>query len=211
MPEPNSRKVEDRLREEYFDRLPEFRRAVEELEVRVRYLTLPVLHKLRPHEKLVIRSRVKEFASVLAKLQRKVKGAREGRILPPDIVPSVLTLRDIVGVRVLAFPDERVLEIDQLLRPYFPNWVSDPIPYEGGLKYAPKYVGYCETASREVMCEYQIVPMLVGLFWDVEHAAMYKHDLVAKSKGMLKRRAKVESALAEFEKGVVDLLPSRDG
>ena len=207
MSEPVLRKVEDRLREEYFDRLPEIRRVAEELEVRTRYLTLPILHSLKVHEKLIIRSRVKEFGSVLAKLRRQVKGGKEGRVLPQEIASSILGLRDLAGVRVLAFPDERVLEIDQVLRPNFPHWDNDPIFYEGGSKQAPKYAGYCETVSRQVMCEYQIVPMLVGLFWEVEHAAMYKRDLVAKSQKMQRHRAEVERALAAFEKGVVDLLP----
>ena len=44
--------------------------------------------------------------------------------------------------------------------------------------------------------------MLIGLFWDVEHSAMYKFKAVANSKEMRSRRTRVEEALADFEQGV---------
>jgi len=44
--------------------------------------------------------------------------------------------------------------------------------------------------------------MLLGLFWEVEHSAMYKFRAVANSKEMKDRRASVEQALVYFEEGV---------
>jgi len=67
---------------------------------------------------------------------------------------------------------------------------------------APKYYGYCEDVSSKVRGEYQIVPMLIGLFWDVEHSAMYKSRGAANSVEMKKYRADVYSALARFEEGI---------
>ncbi len=54
----------------------------------------------------------------------------------------------------------------------FRGWLPDPVLDEGE-QLALKYCGYCP-ASRSVTGEYQIVPMLTGLFWDVEHSAIYK-------------------------------------
>jgi len=198
---------EDRLREEYFDLLPEIRKVVQELEVRIHYYTLPILQGLQRHEKLVIRSRVKEFESALSKLSRKNKDKGESRVLDPQKEYSILGLRDLAGVRVLAFPDRRISEVDDVLRSEFDTWESDPIPYEGGAKRAPKYHGYCENISQRVKGEYQVVPMLIGLFWDVEHSAMYKSDIVANSRNMKRRRAVVERSLAQFEEGIASLLP----
>jgi hypothetical protein len=44
--------------------------------------------------------------------------------------------------------------------------------------------------------------MLIGLFWDVEHSAMYKSRGAANSVEMKKYRADVYSALARFEEGI---------
>jgi hypothetical protein len=44
----------------------------------------------------------------------------------------------------------------------------------GGELLAFTYHGFCREASSEVEAEFQIVSMLVGLFWEVEHAAIYK-------------------------------------
>lgn len=66
-----------------------------------------------------------------------------------------------------------------------------------------KYHGYC-TASAKISCEYQIVPMLLGLFWEVEHAAIYRPDPrlrgATKEIGMQARVAEVERVLADFER-----------
>jgi hypothetical protein len=56
--------------------------------------------------------------------------------------------------------------------------------------------------SGEVRGEYQIVPMLLGLFWKVEHSAMYKFKAVANFEEMKKHRAEVYRALSRFEEGI---------
>jgi len=58
----------------------------------------------------------------------------------------------------------------------------------------------------KVRGEYQVVPMLLGLFWEVEHSAMYKIRGVANSKEMQDRRTGVGRALARFEQGVESFL-----
>ena len=37
-----------------------------------------------------------------------------------------------------------------------------------------KYYGYCAEVSDKIQGEYQILSMLIGLFWEVEHSALYK-------------------------------------
>ena len=71
----------------------------------------------------------------------------------------------------------------------------------------PSISAICEQVSRRIRAEYQIVPMLLGLFWEVEHSAMYKSELVANSRNMQKRRSEVESALSRFDEGIASLLP----
>jgi len=70
------------------------------------------------------------------------------------------------------------------------------------MKLALKYSGFCQTGDR-VRAEYQIVSMLTGLFWEVEHSAVYKPAPqfrgVAKSLEMIWRRTAVLEALRAFE------------
>jgi ppGpp synthetase/RelA/SpoT-type nucleotidyltranferase len=199
--------IEHRLREEYFDLLPDIRRVVWQLETEIRFRTLPILHDLKDPEQLIVKSRVKDCESALKTLAReRIDTAHEGEgrrfdpARPGDY--SVLSLPDLAGVRVLVFPNRRLTEVDSLLRPYFKDWTSKPIKDDSGAILAPKYHGYCTDVNSQVRGEYQIVPMLLGLFWEVEHSAMYKFRAVANSREMRDRRATVEKALASFEEGV---------
>jgi hypothetical protein len=67
---------------------------------------------------------------------------------------------------------------------------------------ALKYHGY-SSASERIRGEYQIVSMLTGLFWEVEHSAIYKPTPrlrgVARSLAMQQRSKDVSDALKAFE------------
>jgi hypothetical protein len=193
------RSIEDQLREEYFDFLPEIRRVVWQLEAEIRYYTLPILHSLRPYEQLVVKSRVKECESALKKLREN-----EGRVLDPGKSGrySILNLPDLAGVRVLVFPNSRLVEVDEALLDHFAGWTPDPVKDDGGAVLAPTYCGHCHEVNTWVGGEYQVVPMLLGLFWEVEHSAMYKFKAVANSRDMQQLRAGVEQALSCFEDGI---------
>jgi hypothetical protein len=198
------RTVEDRLREEYFALLPEVRRLLEELEAEVQYSLLPLLRKLDGHEKLTVTSRIKGCESALGALQRR----QEGNVFDPDRRDnySLRNLNDLAGVRVLAFPRSRWLDANRVLRdhPQLGSWVSDPVRLTPnnleGEPLAFKYHGYC-SRNTAVRSELQIAPMLVGLFWEVEHSAIYKPSPQFKGflDGMGERTIRVYQALMDFE------------
>ncbi len=200
MPE---RSVEDRLREEYFDLLPETRRVLEHLEAEIRYRLLPISRKLDKFERLDVSSRLKECESAVESLRRRQQGA----IFYPDPVrPYTLTsLKDLAGVRVLAFPRGRMNDVDEVLRSteVFRRWAADPVRGDRGGTLAFKYSGYCSDASDRIMAEYQIVSVMTGLFWNVEHSAIYKPSPqlkgVARSLAMQERSRDVLEALIAFE------------
>lgn len=206
MSEQDEQKIKARLREEYFDFLPEIRRLAQQLEAEIRFYTLHILHSLRPYEQLVIRSRVKECESTIKTLQ----GEKDGRVFDLERADeySVRSLPDLAGVRILAFPNHRLLEIDETLRQHFNDWMPKPLKDASGVLQAYKYFGHRQSVSREVKGEYQIVPMLLGLFWEVEHSAMYKFPVGANSENMKRLRADVERSLAYFEEGIASLLPN---
>jgi ppGpp synthetase/RelA/SpoT-type nucleotidyltranferase len=201
MPE---RTPEDRLREEYFDLLPQIRRVAWYLEAEIRYHTREIFQRLKPYEQLVIKSRVKECESAL----RTLRDRQEGRTFDPDKLKgySLLRLPDLAGVRILVFPNARVVEVDHLLREHFHGWTYKPVKDDTGVAIAPKYWGYCDKVCNKVRGEYQVVPMLLGLFWEVEHSAMYKFKAVAEFKEMKKHRADVEQALSRFEGGIEEFV-----
>ena len=197
-----ARTVEDHLREEYFRLLPGVRRIAEELETEVRHCLLPLLDTLDKHEKLRVTSRIKDCESALGALRRR----QEGAIFDPGQVDrySLSSLHDLAGVRVLAFPRRIWVEADRVLRrhPQFASWTSDPVrlwPNEEQLL-AFKYHGYC-SRSASLRAELQIAPMLIGLFWEVEHSAIYKLSPQFKGvlAGMNERTRKVYEALTDFE------------
>jgi ppGpp synthetase/RelA/SpoT-type nucleotidyltranferase len=194
----NERPIVNLLREEYFDLLPDIRRVVWQLETEIRYLTLPILHSLKRHEQLVVKSRIKECESAVKTLRKQ-----EGRFFDPEKPGgySLLDLPDLAGVRVLVFPNSKLVEVDNALHEHFREWTYKPVK-DGNTVLAPKYYGFCDEVSSKVRGEYQIVPMLIGLFWDVEHSAMYKSRGAANSGEMKKYRADVYDALFRFEEGI---------
>jgi ppGpp synthetase/RelA/SpoT-type nucleotidyltranferase len=201
-----SRTVEDRLREEYFDLLSDIRRVVEQLETEIRYNLLFVSRGLSKYERLVVTSRVKDCESAVRKLRR----VQEGRTFNderPDLY-SLAALNDLAAVRVLVFPRRRIVEVDFALREIF-HWEADPI-LEDDEVLALKYRGYSKASAR-IRGEYQILSILTGLFWEVEHSAMYKPDLrlagVARHRGMTERRTEVLQALKAFEEQFEALIP----
>ena len=167
-----NRTAEDRLREEYFSLLPHIRRAAEELETEVRYLLFPIARELERHERLVIRCRVKECESAIGALRRRQE-LEKFDDTTPDL--SLTSLNDLAGLRVLAFPRHRLLQSDALIRKHFPAWISDPVPvaHESTQILAYKYHGLC-SAHSPVRSEIQVLSMLIGLFWEVEHGTLYK-------------------------------------
>ncbi len=197
-----ARTVEDQLREEYFELLPHARHAAAELEAEVRYLLVPIMRRLESHERIVIKSRIKECESAIGALRRRPEFCD---FSSPDFVPSSLkSLNDLAGVRILAFPRHRVLEIDNVLSQRFCDWVADPVPPAPGTatSLALKYHGYCSGHCR-VRTEIQVMSMLIGMFWEVEHAALYKPGQrlrgIEMSLKMQDRNADVIRALTAFE------------
>jgi ppGpp synthetase/RelA/SpoT-type nucleotidyltranferase len=196
------RKVEDRLREEYFVLLPEARRVLEELEAEVRYHLLPLSGALEKYEQLVVTSRIKDCESALGAL----RGRQEGATFDPDRADSytLTTLNDLAGVRVLAFPRSRWEQANDALRSRFQSWSEDPIYADKEKKQllAYKYHGFC-TASTGIRGELQVVPMLIGLYWEVEHAAIYKPSPQLKGlmrlEEMQQRDSDVLKALMAFD------------
>ena len=197
MPE---RTVEDRLREQYFALLPDIRRVAEELETKVRHCLLNISSRLDRYEQLVITSRIKECESAVDALRRRQEGATFDPDRPEHY--TLDSLKDLAGVRVSVFPRSRWNETDKELRETFSSWEPDPVLDENGELLAFKYYGYCD-ASNKVRAEFQVVPMLTALFWEVEHAAIYKPSPrfkgVTRSLEMKQRTTEVLNALDAFE------------
>jgi ppGpp synthetase/RelA/SpoT-type nucleotidyltranferase len=164
--------VEDRLREEYFLLSPEIKRVVHQLRTHVSYLLLPVTLDLKYHERIHIEARAKECDSAIGALRRRKEGkdfARDG------LATYTLTdLPDLAGVRVSAFPKSRLEDVHAIVRDEYGKWTPDPVRTGAPSRFlAWKYHGYCSASSR-IRAELQVVSMLTGLFWQVEHGAFYK-------------------------------------
>ena len=201
------RTVEDRLREEYFGLLPDIRRVAQELETKVRYCLLPISSRLDRYERLVITSRIKECESALDALRRRQEFATFDRDRPERY--TLYSLKDLAGVRVAVFPRGRWTETEQELHKQFSSWEPDPVRDENGKLLAFKYYGYCN-ANDKVRGEFQVVPMLTALFWEVEHTAIYKPSPilkgVARSLEMQQRTTEVLKALQAFEEEFESLI-----
>src|SRR5579862_7984403 len=118
-----SRTVEDRLREEYFDLLPEIRIVAEELDATVRHALLPIARRFRRHERLVVNSRIKSCESSIDKLRRQ----QQGGLFDSTRGYTLRTLKDLAGVRIMVFPRVHISAINRSLRRRtFKAWLPEP-------------------------------------------------------------------------------------
>jgi len=200
------RSIEDRLREEYFDLLPKMVRVAQSFTTEIEYLLRLYRKELAPHESLVVKARVKDCVSAIDKL-RQVNPEDPAERNPGGVFDrdrpdkySLRLLRDMVGVRVLVFPSKRGDQVDRALRGKFHSWKSDP-KFEDGKRLVYKYNGLRFQDRVPIPCEYQIVSTLVGLFWEVEHSAIYKQSPNLKGLEPLLREqtSAVYTALRLFE------------
>jgi ppGpp synthetase/RelA/SpoT-type nucleotidyltranferase len=198
----SSRTVEDRLRAEYFDLLPDIRRAVLETETRVRRDLLDVSLALERYERLLVTSRVKECDSAVDALRRRQPLGLFDAERANDY--SLTSLPDLAAVRVMAFPERRVTDAQQALAHTLSNWTADPVPPAENSEnpLALKYFGKWSSEAK-ITAEVQIVGLLIGLFWEVEHSAIYKPNPnlrgIIRSGSIIQRRDDVLTALQAFE------------
>jgi ppGpp synthetase/RelA/SpoT-type nucleotidyltranferase len=197
------RTVEDRLRAEYFDLVPDMQRTLVALDSEVRHRLVPLIIALNRYEQIRIVSRLKECGSAVDALRRR----QELRRFDEDNSQSysLTGLRDLVGIRVMVFPMNRIDDVHSALLPLLSAWISDPIP---GIEptdppLALKFHGRCDAALTSITAELQIVSSLIGSFWEVEHSAVYKtspsmQGLMGSSR-MNERQRTVLAALRDFE------------
>lgn len=197
----NARSIEDKLREEYFRILPIVRRIKEQLEVKVHFNLIPILDALKSHERLEVQSRVKDCESAINALRRRQEGSLFDADKPDKY--SLTQLPDLAGVRVLVFPRGLLDQVNDCIRKYFSSWEANHVPgyKEDDDFQALKYYGIC--SQEHIYGEIQIVPMLTGLFWKVEHEAIYKpkpeFKNIADSLEMKECTQNVLDALKTFE------------
>src|SRR5882724_5735233 len=196
------RTVEDRLREEYFLLSSEIKRVLHQLQTDVAYLLLPVTLDLKHHERIHVEARAKECDSAINALRRREEARQFDEDAPTRY--TLTNLPDLAALRVLVFPKSRLEGVHAIVRAKYAEWTSDPVKTGTPPRFrAWKYHGLCSTSSR-VRAELQIVPMLTGLFWQIEHDAFYKpRDPVlrgAASKPVIRERTeRVYEAFDELE------------
>jgi Region found in RelA / SpoT proteins len=167
-----NRTVEDRLREEYFILSSEIGRVLHQLQTDVAYLLLPVTLDLKHHERIHIEARAKECDSAISALRRREEARQFDEDAPTRY--SLTNLPDLAALRVLVFPKSRLEDVHTIIRAKYVEWISDPVNTGTPPRLrAWKYHGFCSTSSR-VRAELQVLPMLTGLFWHIEHDAFYK-------------------------------------
>jgi ppGpp synthetase/RelA/SpoT-type nucleotidyltranferase len=105
---PSIRTAEDYLRSEYVRLIPAMQRTLIAVETGVRHLLLDLTLGLNRYEHVIVRSRLKDCESAMDALRRRQKYG----LFDPDRAEqySLTTLPDLIGVRVLAFPQRRLEE-----------------------------------------------------------------------------------------------------
>ncbi len=194
----NIKVTEDYLREEYHKLKPEMVKIMTSLETKVRWYLHDIIFNLKKHQRIEIKIRIKDCESAIASLRKRVEGNVE-----KDFAKSKLTdLKDLVGIQIQAFPRQLIPVINKILIDSLPNW-SPNHTYSEDKKDIVAHKYYGSINKKFNICEIQIVPMLVGLFWEVEHFTYYKPypELVGIKKNLEMQQIiqEVENKLKEFD------------
>jgi ppGpp synthetase/RelA/SpoT-type nucleotidyltranferase len=196
------RLVEDLLRAEYFGLLARMQRTLTALQTEVNYLLLPSQLKLNSYARILVRGRVKDCESAVDSLRRRQEGGTFDSSQPDKY--TLTALPDLVGIRILTFPQPCFDEASEIVTKRIPDWVSDHIEADdpSARPIALKFHGLWHQ-DDPFRSEIQIVSLLIGLFWEVEHSAIYKPAPnlrgVARSLAMKSRTVAVLASLRAFE------------
>jgi ppGpp synthetase/RelA/SpoT-type nucleotidyltranferase len=155
------------LRQEYVDIKPQLMKTKNFLDLEVAWHLKALIFNLKVHERIEIESRIKDCDSAIDSLRRR----QEGRDFEDNKQYSLKELKDLVGLRILVFPASLIDSVNEVILSKFNEWTSDHIKQEN-----PKILKYdgIVNDNHTFRCEIQIVPMLIGKFWEVEHSAFYK-------------------------------------
>src|SRR5258706_2542013 len=119
----SARLVEDLLRAEYVALLPSMQRLLTEIETEIRYSLLPLTLHLKRYERILVRARVKDCESAVDSLSRRQEGGTFDPELPRSY--SLTVLPDLVGIRILTFPERQVEAVRGILFRYTGEWDAD--------------------------------------------------------------------------------------
>ncbi len=197
-----SRSIEDLLREQYFRLLPKIELANAHVQAQLLTFLLPFRDSMSSYERIEIRHRIKACESAVAALRIRQEGGTFDLDRAGDY--SLLNLHDLVGSRILAFPKSLATSINNEFARHSADWNQDHEYSENGEKllFMYKYHGTL-LKDNEIPVEIQIMPMLAGLFSDVEHDALYKpkedYKGIARSLEMRIIRSEVLHVLDRFE------------
>lgn len=200
----DARQVEDRLRAEYVELLPAMHRTLTAMTTEVNHVLLAAILELDPHEQIVVKGRIKDSESAVDSLRRR---QRLGRFDLEHVERySLTTLPDLIGIRVLVFPQRRLQNVRRILEaePRLSGWIDDHLssPDSTQSPIGFKYHGLWNPTDP-FRSELQVVSLLIGLFWEVEHSTIYKPaprlQGIAGSMSMKSKNDAVLAALQQFE------------
>ncbi len=203
------RLVEDYLREEYIILSPLLNKIKINLEIDINKQILPIVNKLQSFERVSVVSRIKTMKSAIEKLQSKQEGKTFQQNYPEKY--SLKQLKDLVGLRVLYFPETLKEELHCIIINKYKSWKYEPVmDFEKGKDIIiHKFYGSIEIGPN-IISEIQIMPMLYSRFLDLEHDIIYKPD--PKYKGIQRSfelkevKNKVLKQFQQFENVFCELL-----
>jgi ppGpp synthetase/RelA/SpoT-type nucleotidyltranferase len=197
-------KTECLLREEYFDLLPELVKVQQLMEAKIRWHLRNITYTLKKHQRIEIESRIKDCNSAINALKRR----QQSRSFEDNKSYYLKTLKDLVGFRVLVFPPSLITSVNEIIISKFRGWKPDHYKLDEKI-ICNKYDGIVKSKLK-IRCEIQIISLLTGAFWDVEHFALYKPDPAYKGikENLTMRRLgdEVLTKLAEFAKEFENLI-----
>jgi len=200
----------DRLRREYFHLLPQMQKLKILLEANIKWHFKSFAYELKKYQRLEFESRIKECDSAIESLRRK-KHKQGERDFDDSQSYSLKDLKDLIGIRILVFPVSLITEAGEVITSKFRNWETDHEKH--GDVQILKYDGFLDE-DKKIRCEIQLVPMLTGMFWEVEHSALYKpHPKYKNVKEDLKLKrlyTEILNKFAEFEKTFEEVVSEND-
>lgn len=158
------------LRSEYDNQINKMNGLLDYYKTEIEYLIRELKLNCKKFEKIEFSSRIKTFESCITKLKKK----NEANVLTEEAKLS--EVKDLIGIRMLVFPNDYIEVIKRLIMRKHNKFTIEEIDEDKKKEcdFIKFFVYFNIEKFNHILVEIQILPYLLGKYWDIEHSLIYK-------------------------------------
>ncbi|MBU3955132.1 hypothetical protein KJ633_01590 [bacterium] len=156
------------LRGEYDSNKEKYYKLLSHSKTTVKNILKNLIINSKAFEQIEVVGRIKTFERCIAKLKK----AKEANYLDDEVKLAEIT--DIIGIRILTFPNKYIEKIIEIIKKDIVGYKISKEDNKEEIDFYKTYITSTLTGFENIQVEIQILPYLLGKYWDIEHELIYK-------------------------------------